>query len=326
MADLETLRKKVQLYTKLEGYGYIFLFVSLWIVPIAASVITGGMFLLVLFYTIYGIAQVFICKTEKETRLTYEKQYKDVLVIPSLAKYFDKYTYRPEGTISSADIMGLNIWDKKFGEYDMKSEDLLTGTYKDVYYEQVDLGVSVRKSSREKPYSAFNGSVFKIRFNKRISGKLVLTTNPIFDPFSANGLSPIKTENEYFNNRFSIFSEDGHDAFYVLTPHFMECVLKLLDSMPRYRGLRPRMTMVFGGNTMTILRNNVRMFEVPVGKELDFFKEQEHIVKDMEQMLEIVDVLNRGKEMPEEKFSGNEMPAEEIQNSEDGPVAKFRLK
>ncbi|HIT87449.1 MAG TPA: DUF3137 domain-containing protein [Candidatus Coprocola pullicola] len=36
----------------------------------------------------------------------------------------------------------------------------------------------------------------------------------------------VETENEVFNNMFSVFAEDGHNAFYILTPRVMEDIMK----------------------------------------------------------------------------------------------------
>lgn len=40
----------------------------------------------------------------------------------------------------------------------------------------------------------------------------------------------VKTENEAFNKRFQILTEDEHSAFYILTPHFMEFIMSADDA------------------------------------------------------------------------------------------------
>ena len=38
--------------------------------------------------------------------------------------------------------------------------------------------------------------------------------------------SDVETENEEFNKKYQILTKDAHTAFYILTPHFMEYILK----------------------------------------------------------------------------------------------------
>lgn len=37
----------------------------------------------------------------------------------------------------------------------------------------------------------------------------------------------VQMESEKFNQSFDVFAEDAHDAFYLLTPHFMEQMVRL---------------------------------------------------------------------------------------------------
>ena len=36
----------------------------------------------------------------------------------------------------------------------------------------------------------------------------------------------VETENEIFNNMFSVFAQDGHNAFYILTPKVLEDIIE----------------------------------------------------------------------------------------------------
>ncbi|MCM1398861.1 MAG: DUF3137 domain-containing protein [Clostridium sp.] len=326
VSDLETLRKRAQLFKRLRDGGFVVLFISLWIVPLIMFQITGGTFLAFLFYAIYAIVEVYFLKSAKKTKKIYIKAYKEALVVPSLAKNFQKYTYRPEGQISKDEIMSLGLWNQQRDAYEVSSEDLLTGTYKDVYYEQGDLNVRFH-SNNGKVMLVFYGAISKFRFNKKVSGRLIVTTEKNSQYFSANGLPAIETENQEFNYKFGIYAEEGHDAFYVLTPHFMEYVLKLYETVPHSPKSGREMVIMFDGNSMTILRSNVRMFEVSLEKEFDYFKLQQEIISDMDKVLSVVDILNIGREeLPQEKATQKEAVEQENKTENNGAVAKFRLK
>ncbi|MDE5873236.1 MAG: hypothetical protein K2H07_04920, partial [Lachnospiraceae bacterium] len=82
-----------------------------------------------------------------------------------------------------------------------------------------------------------------------------------------------------------------------------------------------------------ILRGGVRMFELSIAEKVDYFEAKKTISKEMQDMLEIVDILRIGtpESQPQETSENNiagysEAANEEIQDNDNTPVAKFRLK
>lgn len=328
ISDLETLHKKLKLFTELTGVSFIALFAALWIGPLSTLVIKGlaGSIFVCVLLVVVGIAIIYVTRNQKKIRLAYEKAYKEVLVAPALAKSFQNYTYRPEEGFSKNEIMRLGLWDETKGSYKVSSEDFLTGTYKGVYYEQCDLTVYVRAKNDNNYRSTFYGCISKFRFEKKITGRLIIMSYGMGLKYVSNDLDDIKTENQEFNRKFNIYAEDGHDAFYVLTPHFMEYLLNLYKTVPvgttTSYPLQGDMAIIFNGNIMTILRGNVRMFELPREKDFDYFKIQKDIISDMNKLLGVVDILNIGREeLPQEETTEKENETEH-----NGAVAKFRLK
>lgn len=328
ISDLEMLHHKLKLFSKLEGISLISLFAAFWIGPLSTLVIggnAGAIFTFVLLGVV-GIAIFYTSITRRKIRLAYEKTYKEVLVAPALAKSFQNYTYRPEEGFSKNEIMGLGLWNENKGSCKVSSEDFLTGTYKGVYCEQCDLTVYIRRKNDNNYCPVFNGCISKFRFKKNITGRLIIMSYGMGLNFSFDGLSDIKTENQEFNRKFNIYAEDGHDAFYVLTPHFMEYLLNLHKTVPGKTTtsytLSGDMAVIFNGNTMNILRGNVRMFEIPQGKDFDYFKIKQDIINDMNKLIGVVDILNIGREeLPQEEAAETENKTEH-----NGAVAKFRLK
>lgn len=334
-SDLELLRQKLQLISKIIKVGFISFFVGIFAVMLLMIVnFNLGTYLLLILFMLVPVMIILGAKIDPKIRKEYETAYKEILVIPTLAEKFDRYTYSVDGKVTINDIKNLGIWNKKQESFRVHTEDFLTGTYQGVYYEQTDADICCRLSrTSDKETVVFNGTISKFRFNKKISGRLVLAHGSLGGTFSAGGLPQIKTENTEFNNKFTIHSEDGHDAFYVLTPHFMEYLMKLYNTLPGTMYTSKTLVVIFENDTVTILRGGVRMFELSAARKVDFYEAKGNITREMRDMLEIVNILKIGtpesksQEAVENNIAGNSNAAnEEIQDNDDRPVAKFRLK
>ncbi len=69
-------------------------------------------------------------------------------------------------------------------------------------------------------------AMLRLRENIERTGKI---SKKIFGERIENK-DDVKTENEAFNKRFQILTEDEHSAFYILTPHFMEFIMRADDA------------------------------------------------------------------------------------------------
>ncbi len=333
-SDLEPLRKKLQFMNKLIKIGSIIFFVLIGATGLLLFVnFNLGRFMILLLFIIFPIMCVLVGKISPEVKKEYMTAYKETLVIPTLSQKFDHYTYSMDGKVTIDDIKNLGIWNtKQEPPLQAHTEDFLTGTYHGVYYEQTDAHIwyKARANSNE-TVTAFNGTISKFRFNKKISGRLLLSHGFLGGRCSDGGLPQIKTENMEFNKIFTVNSEDGHDAFYILTPHFMECLMKLYNTLPGFASDKT-IVVIFENDTMTILRGGVRMFELSIAEKVDYFEAKKTISKEMQDMLDIVDILrigteNKPQETAENSIAGNSNAAnEEIQDNDNTPVAKFRLK
>lgn len=336
-SDLELLRQKLQLISKIITIGFISFFIGIFAAMLLMIVnFNLGTFLLLILFIMVPVMIILGTKIDPKIRKEYMTAYKEILVIPTLAEKFDRYTYSVDGKVTIHDIKNLGIWNKKQEDFKVHTEDFLTGTYQGVYYEQTDADIRCRLSrSSDKETVVFNGTISKFRFNKKISGRLVLRLRyeSLGGTFSDGGLPQIKTENTEFNNKFTIYSEDGHDAFYILTPQFMEYLMKLYNTLPGTMHTSKTLVVIFENDTVTILRGGVRMFELSAARKVNFYEAKGNITREMRDMLEIVNILKIGtpesksQEAVENNIAGNSNAAnEEIQDNDDRPVAKFRLK
>lgn len=108
-----------------------------------------------------------------------------------------------------------------------QTEDLITGKINDVQFRSADVTVKdVRKSGKHTTIvTTFKGRFYEFDFPKQFKSNVFLLQPGQFRPFS--GMRKIKMESIQFNSEFKIYTNDDHDAFYLLTPHLMEKLLKL---------------------------------------------------------------------------------------------------
>ena len=122
------------------------------------------------------------------------------------------------------------------------SDDYISGRYKDIVFECSDIKVEdvIRNGKHTQTVTCFQGLYLKVNLKKRVHGWTVVREREFLGdgnprPFWSEmpHLERVRVESEAFNQKFSIYTSDGQEAFYLLTPHFME---KLLELERRYDG------------------------------------------------------------------------------------------
>lgn len=98
--------------------------------------------------------------------------------------------------------------------------DFCEGKYKGINIIFSDIRLT-STGKDDKTHTHFKGLWLICDFRKELPAKLRIRENNTEQ--RKNGL---ETENIIFNEKFQILTDDPHTAFYVLTPHFMEKILK----------------------------------------------------------------------------------------------------
>ena len=153
-------------------------------------------------------------------------------IMPQLIKYFDGFYYQ-FGLGIGADTISKS---KLLPRYHMRiSDDYFSGTYK-----KVDIKVSEEhlkriessdKSSSE--ITIFQGVIVVLTINKKFDGQtIVVNDEGIFNSITRfnmiiNGRENIRLEDSVFEKEFEVYSTNQIEARYLLTPAFMERILKL---------------------------------------------------------------------------------------------------
>ena len=101
----------------------------------------------------------------------------------------------------------------------------------------------------------------------------------------------MKVDNVLFNEKFKVFSDDIQNAFYILTPAFMERVLEL------YNHFKTDINISFLKGTVYIaIETGINSFEPDITKSLITQNPVKNIIKDIDKILKIVEILRINNE------------------------------
>lgn len=244
---------------------------------------------------IFGIAMMIIIKNiinGKDIKI-FNKEYKNIYVLNFLKQNFENIIYKPEEGISKKEIKkynALNLGDK------FTSNDYIFGTYKNVKFEQSDIHIQEKYEEEDKDgnkiitwETIFEGRYMIFDFNKNFKSNVQVISNDFIKrslPHIKNN-KKVKLEDIEFNKMFKIYSEIEHDAFYILTPHFMEKIKKL------YKELDAPIKLTFMENKLHVAVNNGDdSFEYNVLNPINEEEIEQDIIKDIKLITNFVNELN----------------------------------
>ena len=152
----------------------------------------------------------------------YRSVYKKRFVHKALQAHFSDLRYAPNRGISQETIAGLHMMNMGTS---FSSEDYFQGTYKGLRLEQSD--VEIKKQGKRNSMILFRGRWMIVDFNKPLRTDIQIIQKGFFFAVPS-GFSRVEMESESFNQDFVVLAQNAHDAFYVITPAFMERIQNLM--------------------------------------------------------------------------------------------------
>jgi hypothetical protein len=155
-------------------------------------------------------------------------EFKDQLMTNVLAEFFTSVSHDKHKGLSLVDVMASELLSKPDRFY---SNDLILGEYQGVDFRLSDVTLQ-RVTSNGKTTTVttyFRGPVMVFDFHKDTDGKLIVQETMRGELFTK--YKRIKLESVAFNKTFHTYSTKDQLAFYILTPHFMERLLRLEDEI-----------------------------------------------------------------------------------------------
>lgn len=183
---------------------------------------------------------------------------------------------------------------------DASTEDYVAGHYKTVPLSLFECRLTSTSGSGKNRHTTvhFEGLVITIEVPKRFSGHTVVkrdrgSVGNWFGKTFAGGLSVVKLEDPRFEERYEVYGTDQIEARYLLNPAFMERLVALEDLFAAHQGNRCNIQCAF--------KDAKLLFAIPSTKEwfatgsifkpANFIGEINAILKEMDQLFAIIDVL-----------------------------------
>lgn len=297
--ELNKMQTKILKKNKICNYTLGILLLLILFITLIIVINKGITFIFIIYIIfneiIFGIAMMIIIKNiinGKDIK-KFNKEYKNVYVLNFLKQNFEDIIYKPEEGINKKEIKKyntLNLGDR------FTSNDYIYGTYKNVKFEQSDIHIQKKYEEEDKDgnkiitwETIFEGRYMIFDFNKNFKANVQVISNNFTKsslPHSKNN-KKVKLEDIEFNKMFKIYSEIEHDAFYILTPHFMEKIKKL------YKELDAPIKLTFMENKLHVAVNNgENSFEYNVLNPINEKEIEQDITKDIKLITDFVNELN----------------------------------
>lgn len=258
-------------------------------IPLFYLLVTSPFTLLIYLFVIMYIKS----KSNGNDIETFHKEFKNVFVLKSLKNIFEDIKYIPEKGFSEEFVDKIGMIDT--GD-SYQSNDYISGKYKNISFQQSDVHIQERREEEnldgemeEEWVTTFMGRLMIFDFNKNFKANIQVT-NWLFVaselPWSKK-FSKVRMEDNEFNNLFNVYAENEHEAFYILTPHFMEKIKELTSK------LKCGILLGFVNNKLHIAVDNYTdSFEYSVYKPINEQEIEESITKDIKLITDFVDELD----------------------------------
>lgn len=209
---------------------------------------------------------VFLSKSVKKQKAKIKELTGQYIIKGVLAEKIDIIEYSPNQYINEKFVRKCSILPN-FNR--INGSDYISGNYRGRKFIYCDLLLELETKHSDGDRSVttmFKGQLMKMELGKDIGGfvRIRERKNPrksngffenIFGTFNSH--NSIETENAAFNNQFEIKTSDDQLAFYILTPQFMESVMRLDELADGYTNIEFRDTSV-----VLTLNNGKDSFEV----------------------------------------------------------------
>ena len=208
----------------------------------------------------------------------FKKEYKRIFVVETLKDYFTDIRYEKKNSLFEGII--INNLNVKASKYRTSSNDYISGRYKNISFRQTDVKIEELKENGDDRYwhTIFCGKVLTFDFDKSIKTNIRIVNKafPLVNDKEPN----IKVEDITFNEINNIYAEDEHDAFYILTPTFLE----------KLSLIKGEYMLDFRTHELFIAINNIGdSFEWSVFKKIDEKQIKEMVIRDITKVTDIID-------------------------------------
>ena len=153
----------------------------------------------------------------------------NTLTLPMLCEIFEVKEYSPLKYISADLVKAAGLiddWERISGSDFFEGKyNGINVMYSDLQLERLEIERDKNGKEQRRYVTVFKGQWLVCDFGKELAASVRLTPRKggtkRFRKYDVSK-SDVETENAAFNKKYRIITYDGHTAFYLLTPHFME--------------------------------------------------------------------------------------------------------
>lgn len=290
LSELEEMRKKV-IPKFIICIGIIACgFLNFMVLPMANL----GSAVIVLGFGTFITGVIMMAVWAEPARKEYATVYKRTIVTKVMSEKIDKLSYEPRMGFPKEFISGTGfmVMGNRY-----KTEDLITGSYKDVNFRRADVVIEDHRSNGKNSYTVtyFKGRWMVFNFNKNFSKELQIIqrgfgyTNKKKSIFTAaaNRRHKVEFENEQFNNMYECLCQDEQEAFYLITPHIQEALMNF------NRVIDGKLMLGFRGNVVNVaIENGKDMLEPSLFKTVSYENDVLPILQERNVIQNFVDIIN----------------------------------
>lgn len=264
------------------------------------------LYLIVLYFAAVGVCLVFFVPQAKIKEQEIKKIYKETFLNGVFEEFFENVDYQWDKGFDKETIKQADLFTPKEGYH---TEDYLSATYKGVSFRHADVSWETHSSDTVTHFN-YRLLCFDFPFKQVSSVKIIpkfdqaLETSPkVF--IDGAGLEPLKLENIAFNKIFLVGAQNPEEAFYILTPQMMEYILTLWNKYGGYpeenwtsleRDTYQRIVFHFKKDKLYVGISGADSFDPGSFKRMDYPTEKARIRKDIQVIIDIIEMLNMIKE------------------------------
>lgn len=248
-------------------------------------IIFGTIFLVIIFLILKNILL-----SKKITIFT--KSFKEIFVKSALKEVFANLEYDFNKGISEEEIKSIGVIDTK-DRYE--ANDYIKGTFHNIKFVQSDVNIEEIEEYKDadgnthtRLVTVFFGRFLIFDFNKKFKNDLIVVSKDFPEHLlKGYNFKKVLLEDMEFNKNFKVYAKNECEAFYILTPGFMEKVKNLLKE------INSPFVLCFVDNKLHIGINNYEdSFECNVFKKIDEIAIKNSITKDIKVITKLVEELD----------------------------------
>lgn len=230
---LENLRKKIK-RNNIIGFIVVVILNVIIAIVLKKSNFLPFKYYYVLPFTL-AISAVIASMFNNKNYSEYTSIYKNTFVLSALKDIFSDLKYNfdeglEEEILEETDMIRLG--DR------YHSNDYIEGKYKEINFKSSDVHIQEEHETEDSDgnkkteyVTIFLGRWFIFDFNKSFKADLCVTQIPYMFRGYHKKYEKVKLEDEAFNKNFLVYAQNEHEAFYILTPSFMEKLKELSEKM-----------------------------------------------------------------------------------------------